>query len=204
MHYKETFLHKWIELFDPEHTGFITYEQYCKTLGLIPRKRTLSKNLTDSTLLSSSVSSSSLSISSKQDNVNETFIGSFDKNVNETNITTIIQQSHSNEPNQKIEQTIITTEQHSTIHIQIDQTIKNTCTLKQSEVEINETEQQQQNEFPNQSNNPIHQNINNDSTNLPMINNQNIIIVNDEQLNNKHKPEFIDEDMVTVKENIIS
>ncbi|VDP33151.1 unnamed protein product [Schistosoma mattheei] len=92
MHYKETFLHKWIELFDPEHTGFITYEQYCKTLGLIPRKRTLSKNLTDSTLLSSSVSSSSLSISSKQDNVNETFIGSFDKNVNETNITTIIQQ----------------------------------------------------------------------------------------------------------------
>ncbi|CAH8616730.1 unnamed protein product [Schistosoma bovis] len=197
MHYKETFLHKWIELFDPEHTGFITYEQYCKTLGLIPRKRTFSKNLTDSTLLSSSVSSSSsLSISSKQDNVNEAFIGSFDKNVNETNITTIIQQSDSNEPDQKIEQTIITTEQHPTIHIQIDQTIKNTCTLKQSEVEINETEQQQQqNEFPNQSNNPIHQNINNDSTNLTMINNQNIITVNDV---------YIDENMITVKENIIS
>ncbi|CAH8637445.1 unnamed protein product [Schistosoma haematobium] len=193
MHYKETFLHKWIELFDPEHTGFITYEQYCKTLGLIPRKRTLSKNLTDSTLLSSS---SSLSISSKQDNVNEAFIGSFDKNVNETNIVTIIQQSDSNEPDQKIEQTIITTEQHSTIHIQIDQTIKNTCTLKQSKVEINETEQQQQqNEFPNQLNNPIHQNINNDSTNLTMINNQNIITVNDE---------YIDENMITVKENIIS
>ncbi|CAH8614449.1 unnamed protein product [Schistosoma guineensis] len=202
MHYKETFLHKWIELFDPEHTGFITYEQYCKTLGLIPRKRTLSKNLTHSTLLSSSLSSSSsLSISSKQDNVNEAFIGSFDKNINETNITTIIQQSDSNEPDQKIEQTIITTEQHPTIHIQIHQTIKNTCTSKQSEVEINETEQQQQqqqqqqNEFPNQSNNPIHQNINNDSTNLPMINNQNIITVNDE---------YIDENMITVKENIIS
>ncbi|CAH8599378.1 unnamed protein product [Heterobilharzia americana] len=48
MHYKETFLHKWIELFDPDHNGFITYEQYCKTLGLIPRKRTISKNFTDS------------------------------------------------------------------------------------------------------------------------------------------------------------
>ncbi|CAH8614464.1 unnamed protein product [Schistosoma guineensis] len=109
--------------------------------------------------------------------------------------------SDSNEPDQKIEQTIITTEQHPTIHIQIHQTIKNTCTSKQSEVEINETEQQQQqqqqqqNEFPNQSNNPIHQNINNDSTNLPMINNQNIITVNDE---------YIDENMITVKENIIS
>ncbi|VDP48393.1 unnamed protein product [Schistosoma curassoni] len=106
--------------------------------------------------------------------------------------------SDSNEPDQKIEQTIITTEQHTTIHIQIDQTIKNTCTLKQSEVEINETEQQQQqqqNEFPNQLNNPIHQNINNDSTNVTMINNQNIITVNDE---------YIDENMITVKENIIS
>ncbi|XP_018653525.1 putative abnormal long morphology protein 1 (Sp8) [Schistosoma mansoni] len=87
MHYKETFLHKWIELFDPEHTGFITYEQYCKTLGLIPRKRTLSKDFTDSTLSSSS----SLSVSSKQDNINEVSIGSFDKHVDQTNITTVIQ-----------------------------------------------------------------------------------------------------------------
>ncbi|VDO47093.1 unnamed protein product [Schistosoma margrebowiei] len=111
--------------------------------------------------------------------------------------------SDSNELDQKNEPTIITTEQHPTIHIEIDQTIKNTCTLKQSKVEINDTEQQhqqqeqrqQQNEYPNQSNNPIHQKINNDSTNLPMINNQNIITVNDK---------YIDENMRTVQENMIS
>ncbi|CAH8654680.1 unnamed protein product [Schistosoma rodhaini] len=194
MHYKETFLHKWIELFDPEHTGFITYEQYCKTLGLIPRKRTLSKDFTDSTLSSSS----SLSVSLKQDNINEVSIGSFDKHVDETNTMTVIQRSHSNEPQQTIEQPIIT-EPPPPQQQQIDQTIKDTCPLQQSEVEIIETEhqqkQQQPEELPNQPNSSIHQNINIESTN---------IIVHDEKLNIRRKRKYIDENQKTMEENIVS
>ncbi|CAH8636159.1 unnamed protein product [Schistosoma rodhaini] len=191
MHYKETFLHKWIELFDPEHTGFITYEQYCKTLGLIPRKRTLSKDFTDSTLSSSS----SLSVSSKQDNINEVSIGSFDKHVDQTNITTVIQQPYSNEPQQTIEQLIIT--EPPTPQQQTAQTIKDTCPLQQSEVEIIETEQQQQQpqEFSNQPNSSIHQNINIESINLT---------INDEKLNIRRKRKYIDENQMTIQENIIS
>ncbi|VDL92276.1 unnamed protein product [Schistocephalus solidus] len=34
MHYKESFVTKWIGLFDPEGSGRITYKQYCDTLGL--------------------------------------------------------------------------------------------------------------------------------------------------------------------------
>ncbi|VDK32762.1 unnamed protein product, partial [Dibothriocephalus latus] len=34
MHYKESFVAKWISLFDPEGSGQITYKQYCETLGL--------------------------------------------------------------------------------------------------------------------------------------------------------------------------
>ncbi|BHF83566.1 60S ribosomal protein L6 [Sparganum proliferum] len=36
MHYKESFVTKWISLFDPEGSGRITYKQYCDTLGLRP------------------------------------------------------------------------------------------------------------------------------------------------------------------------
>ncbi|TPP65712.1 60S ribosomal protein L6 [Fasciola gigantica] len=39
MHYKEQFVSKWISLFDPNNEGVITYEGYCKTLGLIPKRR---------------------------------------------------------------------------------------------------------------------------------------------------------------------
>ncbi|VEL37102.1 unnamed protein product [Protopolystoma xenopodis] len=39
MHYRETFVTKWVQLFDPEKTGEITYESYCSTLGLIPATR---------------------------------------------------------------------------------------------------------------------------------------------------------------------
>ncbi|VDP51749.1 unnamed protein product [Echinostoma caproni] len=38
MHYKEQFVSKWISLFDPKNEGVITYEGYCRTLGLIPRR----------------------------------------------------------------------------------------------------------------------------------------------------------------------
>lgn len=38
MHYKEQFVSKWISLFDPKNEGVITYEGYCKTLGLIPKR----------------------------------------------------------------------------------------------------------------------------------------------------------------------
>nr|CDS35352.1 Calcium binding EF handdomain containing protein [Hymenolepis microstoma] len=34
MKYKENFVTTWTSLFDPEHTGIITYEKYCKVLGL--------------------------------------------------------------------------------------------------------------------------------------------------------------------------
>ena len=38
MNYKDSFLDKWIKLFKPNDEGVITYEMYCKTLGLITRK----------------------------------------------------------------------------------------------------------------------------------------------------------------------
>ncbi|VDO05088.1 unnamed protein product [Rodentolepis nana] len=40
MRYKESFVTTWTSLFDPEHTGIITYENYCKVLGLKQENRT--------------------------------------------------------------------------------------------------------------------------------------------------------------------
>ncbi|VDN98536.1 unnamed protein product [Rodentolepis nana] len=39
MRYKESFVTTWTSLFDPEHTGIITYENYCKVLGLKQENR---------------------------------------------------------------------------------------------------------------------------------------------------------------------
>ncbi|CAH8553503.1 unnamed protein product [Schistosoma turkestanicum] len=181
MHYKETFLQKWIELFDPEHTGLITYEQYCKTLGLIPRKRTFGKDVSDSTFSSSS--SSSLSVSLKQDNFNEVSIGSCDKNLDKANITTIIQEPKSNEPNQTIEQTIETT-----------------SNLKQTAVEITVVKQQ---EFPDQTINSIHQDINIDIINPTVEIDSKIHSIHTEKLTVNRKRKYTGESIVTVEENII-
>ncbi|OON16771.1 EF hand, partial [Opisthorchis viverrini] len=38
MNYKESFVVKWMKLFKPNEEGVITYENYCNTLGLIPRR----------------------------------------------------------------------------------------------------------------------------------------------------------------------
>ncbi|TGZ74926.1 hypothetical protein CRM22_000673 [Opisthorchis felineus] len=38
MNYKESFVAKWMKLFKPNEEGVITYENYCNTLGLIPRR----------------------------------------------------------------------------------------------------------------------------------------------------------------------
>lgn len=39
MKYRENFVTTWTSLFDPEHTGIITYEKYCEVLGLKPEQR---------------------------------------------------------------------------------------------------------------------------------------------------------------------
>ncbi|KAF8569542.1 hypothetical protein P879_02679 [Paragonimus westermani] len=38
MNHTEKFVQSWMKLFHVEEDGFITYENYCKTLGLIPKK----------------------------------------------------------------------------------------------------------------------------------------------------------------------
>ncbi|VDL63661.1 unnamed protein product [Hymenolepis diminuta] len=48
MKYKENFVTTWTSLFDPEHTGIITYEKYCEVLGLKPEQRPPSPLETDS------------------------------------------------------------------------------------------------------------------------------------------------------------
>ncbi|CAL8068121.1 unnamed protein product [Calicophoron daubneyi] len=41
--YKDAFVTKWIKLFDPHNSGVITFDTYCRTLGLIPRRHELPK-----------------------------------------------------------------------------------------------------------------------------------------------------------------
>lgn len=43
MNYKDSFVTKWMTLFDADGSGTITYDEYCKTLGLIPKEEVIEK-----------------------------------------------------------------------------------------------------------------------------------------------------------------
>lgn len=43
--YKESFVSKWLTLFDEGKSGKITYTHYCDTLGLVPRGRQIPNNV---------------------------------------------------------------------------------------------------------------------------------------------------------------
>lgn len=45
MNYQETFVQKWLNLFDIDHNGTISYEEYCTTLGLVPKQEVVEKAL---------------------------------------------------------------------------------------------------------------------------------------------------------------
>lgn len=43
MNYKESFALKWMTLFDADDSGTISYDEYCKTLGLVPKEEVVVK-----------------------------------------------------------------------------------------------------------------------------------------------------------------
>lgn len=45
MNYQENFVQKWLNLFDIDHNGTISYEEYCTTLGLVPKQEVVEKAL---------------------------------------------------------------------------------------------------------------------------------------------------------------
>uniref|UniRef100_A0A1I8FHH7 EF-hand domain-containing protein n=1 Tax=Macrostomum lignano TaxID=282301 RepID=A0A1I8FHH7_9PLAT len=44
MNYQETFVQKWLMLFDADQNGRITYDEYCNALGLPPKKDVIAKH----------------------------------------------------------------------------------------------------------------------------------------------------------------
>lgn len=44
MNYKDTFVKKWLNLFDEDQSGTITYDEFCNTLGLVPKQEVVEKH----------------------------------------------------------------------------------------------------------------------------------------------------------------
>lgn len=44
MNYKDTFVKKWLNLFDEDQSGTITYDEFCNTLGMIPKQEIVEKH----------------------------------------------------------------------------------------------------------------------------------------------------------------